>query len=526
MSERTFAKWNGAATAVLPYLLALMFALLALRGTLSTDVFDPDAARHCMNGVFLHDLIREGQIRHPVAYAKEYYSHFPALSLPYHPPLLPLTESIFFFLFGVHYFVARLLISLFTGACVILFYKLVLKTGGSPLLAAASIMTFFVLRGSYILSRDIMLEFPALFFTLGALLFISEPDADLNLRSGLGFALLAAAAVWTKQQTIFLGAVPFAQIVIARKWDALKNRWLWLSAAVFGVLVAGLAAISIGGGFGTNPEWRHAGIVAMLAERVLVYARGLRSQFTLVPALFIAGSFLFFLLTSKRKTGLKSGLYLAWVLAVSIELLLLPPYDTRYLFLMQPPLIILAYAALCRLGVAVLRPNLTWLIPSAVVVAVFVLNVTRAPLSLRGPSTAATLTVGDGHNRILYFGRTNGPFTFALRTLDPKLQSIVIRGDKLPSELLQANRFENFAHDYGVTFIVLEQTNQTVPWDELLASPTGSMHWQADIPLRCSFPDRNGTLHIYRFTNPSPKPKQTIHMETGIYRQDIDLTGR
>jgi hypothetical protein len=217
-------------------------------------------------------------------------------------------------------------------------------------------------------------------------------------------------------------------------------------------------------------------------------------------------------------------LYLAWVLAVSIELLFLPPYDSRYLFFMQPALIILAYAALCRLSELVLRPSRAWLIPSAVVVAMVVLNVARVPVFLQGPSTAASLAVGDGDNRILYFGRTNGPFIFALRTLDPKLESVVIRGDKLPSELLQADRFETFAYDYGVNFVILEQTNRTVVWDELLASPTRSMHWQADIPLRCTFPDRSGTLHIYRFTNPSPNPKQTLHMEKGIYRQDIDLT--
>ena len=394
MSQRAIGKWSCTATAALPYLLAVLFALLALRGALSTDVVDPDAARHAMNGVFLHDLIRDGQIGHPVGYAKEYYSHFPALSLPYHPPVLPLAESIFFLLFGVHYPVARLLIALFTGGCVLPFYKLVLKTGESDFLAVASVVTFFVLRGSYLVSRDIMLEFPALFFALGALHCVAKSDADLNLRTSLGFALLAAAAVWTKQQTIFLGAVPFAHIVIAHKWVALKNRWLWFSAAVFGVLVALLAAISIETGFGANRGWRHGGIAAMAANRVFAYAVGFRDQFTLVPALFVAGSFLFFLFRSQRSPGSKRDLYLAWVLAVSIELLFLPRLRPALLFFMQPALIILAYAALWRLSELVLRANRAWLIPSAVVVAVFVLNVGQVPVFLQGPSTAASLMAG------------------------------------------------------------------------------------------------------------------------------------
>ena len=82
MSQGAFGKWSCTATAALPYVLAVLFALLALRGALSTDVVDPDAARHAMNGVFLHDLIRDGQIGHPVGYAKEYYSHFPARRFP------------------------------------------------------------------------------------------------------------------------------------------------------------------------------------------------------------------------------------------------------------------------------------------------------------------------------------------------------------------------------------------------------------------------------------------------------------
>src|SRR5215475_4352310 len=214
--------------AILPYFLGVFFLLLALRGSLGTDILDPDAARHTMNGVFLHDLILSGQLKHPVAYAKEYYAHFPALSLPYHPPLLPLVESIFFLVFGVHYFVARLVIALFTGGCVILLYKLVLKSGGTHFLAAASVVTFLSLWGSFLVSSDNMLEFPALFFTIGALYFLGAPDPLCDWRSSLGFGVLAAAAVWTKQQTIFLGVVPFIQIAVEGKWRLLKSRWPWL----------------------------------------------------------------------------------------------------------------------------------------------------------------------------------------------------------------------------------------------------------------------------------------------------------
>src|SRR5579864_5082120 len=62
-----------------PYLLALFFALSALRGVSSTDVVDTDAARHAMNGAFIYDMVRGGHLLDPIEYAREYYGHLPAL---------------------------------------------------------------------------------------------------------------------------------------------------------------------------------------------------------------------------------------------------------------------------------------------------------------------------------------------------------------------------------------------------------------------------------------------------------------
>jgi hypothetical protein len=507
---------------ILPYLLGLLFFLLALRGSFGTDIVDPDAARHAMNGVFLHDFLLSGQIRHPVTFAKNYYAHFPATSLPYHPPLLPLVETTFFLIFGVHYFVARIVIALFTAGCVILLYKLVLKTGGSHLLAVASASTFLGLRGSFLVSGDIMLEFPALFFTIGALYILGDPFG--KWRSSLGFAVLAAAAVWTKQQTIFLGIVPFVQIAITGEWRLLKNRWLWLSLAVFSVLIGILAIVSMGSGFSSNPGWRHDGMISMAAQRFHSYSTGLWAQFTPPAALFIGGAFVFFLLTARRSHALKVDLYLSWVLAFWIELLFLPPYDWRYLFFMKPPLLVLGYKALSQL-----TEHLKWkpkseVVGAAVLAVVVVVSLARPPLYLQGPSQAASFVFSPEYNRVVYCGRTNGAFILATRLLDPKLQSTVIRGDKLSTDLLQPDRFEHFAHDYGVHYVILEQTGRSTAWDVLTASPSPSMQWEVDIPLRCTFANRNGVLRIYRFTNPSATGQKTIHPESGIYKKELPLT--
>src|SRR5579862_4994946 len=67
--------------------LALLFASWGARGMFTTEFADPDAARHAMNGVLIHDWLRSGQWLHSLQFARNFYSHFPAISIPYHPPL-------------------------------------------------------------------------------------------------------------------------------------------------------------------------------------------------------------------------------------------------------------------------------------------------------------------------------------------------------------------------------------------------------------------------------------------------------
>src|SRR4051812_39977535 len=69
--------------------IAFSFAAWALRTIGSYNVIETDAARHVMNGVFLRDLIVRGTFTDVLSFARAYYAHLPALSLPYHPPLFP-----------------------------------------------------------------------------------------------------------------------------------------------------------------------------------------------------------------------------------------------------------------------------------------------------------------------------------------------------------------------------------------------------------------------------------------------------
>src|SRR5262249_23601810 len=150
---------------------------------------DTDAARHAMNGAFLYDLVRTGHWANPVEYAKTYYAQYPALSMPYHPPLFPVIEALFFAVFGVNLLTARVLVALCVGICSILLYRLTLRTHGRDIIAACVTITTLSLWTVQFVARDVMLEFPTMVFILAAIYCIRDLEKAFPLRRAIFFAL-------------------------------------------------------------------------------------------------------------------------------------------------------------------------------------------------------------------------------------------------------------------------------------------------------------------------------------------------
>ena len=110
--------------------LAGFFGWWGFRGAVGGSPIDPDASRHMMNGAMLYDMIRTGGVTHPVPFARAWYARLPAISLPYHAPLFPLFESLFFAVLGVRYWVARLAVAVMAALSVWLLARLVTARPG------------------------------------------------------------------------------------------------------------------------------------------------------------------------------------------------------------------------------------------------------------------------------------------------------------------------------------------------------------------------------------------------------------
>lgn len=510
---------------VVPFVLAAFFLLWSLRGVSSDNIVNSDAARHALNGVFIHDLLRDGKLFSPVEYGKYYYAHFPALSLPYHPPLFPLIESAFFALLGVKVFTARLVVAIAVAISAVLFYRLVMATHQSHHAAFFCVLTFLSLPHSQWVGSDVMLEFPTLVFVLAALYCLRDFDRDYRLRRGLMFSVFAAAAVWTRQHAIFLGLVPFLLILVQRRWHLLAERTVWISSFVLLLLVLPLAALSMQFGWtGMSQVTRGEPASSFLLRNLWFYLRALRGWFGLIPIAVAVLALAYFFL-AKRRAQLRAPtitLYLVWALAVFLVLLPLRGFDTRYLFSLAPALVVAAYTALSSVS------NSTRHVVTVALIVFVGWNLASARWYLFGPAEAAKAIINGQSSRVLYCGTTNGTFIFSARTLDPDLKSVIIRCEKLPQDIFAPGKFDEFAHRYGINYIVLEHTNLTqwgkgMAWDQLRSSPTASMILDREIPMSSSEPDLNGDLRIYRFTNPAREPEDLLRLNMPKIGGQLDV---
>src|SRR5262249_31929383 len=159
----------------------------------------------------------------------------------------------------------------------VLFYRLVIATHGSHLIALCTVLTFFSLRRSQTLAGDVMLEFPTLVFIVVACYCLRDFEQGYRFRRSLMFATLAAAAVWTKQHAWFLGLVPFLLIVINRQWPLLAQKTVWLSSLLLGLLVLPLVFLSMLFGWtGLNQVTTGQSVSPIFFHNLGFYLRGLR----------------------------------------------------------------------------------------------------------------------------------------------------------------------------------------------------------------------------------------------------------
>ncbi len=498
--------------------ISLFFAAMGLRASWWAEPVFQDATRHALNGALIHDMIRDGGWQDPVGYARGYYSHIPGTSIPYHPPLFPVFESLVYSVAGVSYQSARFAVAITVLIGFLAFYELVRRLSGSVLVGLAAAVAFFSLKSSLWLASEVMLEFPSfMLIALASLALYQGLSNGPPFRGLLAFGILTAAAIWTKQHSLFAVVLPLVGLLDRRRWELLRAWRFWLSMAVPWAAFYALQSLAQMASAASNKGWTRSKPQSVFWHHVGFYAEVLRDDFGLFGALLLGAAIAWYLYRRLVDGALQNLDILAlWAVSATGLTLLLPPYENRYLFYVYPALAGIFFTSLRDVFSAAKLPRYAWAVPAAALTLLLAWHDWRGPSAMSGFRQAAGFVASQSPRRILLCSWRNGAFLYEYRVATGRLPgAYVMRGESFEPAFFEPAALSEFLHRMGVDYVVVEDTPDREPYETITEQRIPNLRLKQMIPLSVER-TRPGEIRVYHHTNPSPVPEKSFHAISGI----------
>src|ERR1700722_19240871 len=116
----------------LPAVAFAVVAVLFVTAPKSEDFWWAHSPSFAFNGELVRDFFASGLHQTPMAFANEWFRHYPALSISLYPPIFPLAEALLFALFGFSHPVAQATVAVFIAVAAVGTYR-VARTVADPL---------------------------------------------------------------------------------------------------------------------------------------------------------------------------------------------------------------------------------------------------------------------------------------------------------------------------------------------------------------------------------------------------------
>jgi uncharacterized membrane protein len=409
--------------------------LLVLSGALASDFsgFEDEPA-HLMSSLMLRDYLVGGLPGPPVAWAKDYYLHYPKVTIGHWPPVLPALLGAWTTVCGTSHFAILSCFCVLAAAVATTIHvgaRALVGSGIAALAGLAWLLVPVVQRYGHMTLTELLL---ALFCTLAVLAFARFLE-DARARHSLCFALFAVAAILTKGSGVFLALVPPLALAMTGRWRLLARPALWLAPLVVGLCTAPwyLATIEISTSSwvgGSRPTLAHAWRALGYYPRELFLIAG-----PLVGGLALVG---LAAALASRERRCKWAAQAAWLPSLILcHMVVSTGPQTRHLVLLVP--VWLSFAALGARFLAERLPRLALgrvhLAPAAFALALVpFLDIERK--DCRGYAEAARMIIGDSSlvtRRLLIDSdsRGEGGFVSAIALNEQRPGHVVLRGSKV-----------------------------------------------------------------------------------------------
>jgi hypothetical protein len=230
---RVFSAGRTAASRVAPWVvfafyIAASVAMQRLSGANASFGGYPDEASHYLSGLMIHDYVRAGMPKAPLAYASEYYAHIPYIAVGYWPPLFYIVLGFWMLCAGIARSAALLLTAAITAAL-----ASIVQRQASPRFGwwtgVLSGMVFLAAPCVQWSNNLVMTDTSVALFGLLASLACGEYLETGRLRPAIKLAVWSAAAILVKLSGAWVFVLLPAGILLTGKFYLLRRRATWLS---------------------------------------------------------------------------------------------------------------------------------------------------------------------------------------------------------------------------------------------------------------------------------------------------------
>jgi hypothetical protein len=198
---------------------------------------EPDEASHYVTGVMIRDYIARGLPGHPVAFAKDFYIHYPRVAFGLWPPLFHLLSGMWMLAFGTNRMSIMFLLVGFTTAWAFIFYRVGRKALGTTG-AAISAVLLVLLPITQKNTAAVMLDIPLAVMMLLAMAAYSRYLEKERTADAVLFGLCAAMALLVKYNALALALVPPLCVILTGRHYLWRSKSFWLPVAVV-LIIAG-----------------------------------------------------------------------------------------------------------------------------------------------------------------------------------------------------------------------------------------------------------------------------------------------
>lgn len=419
------------------FVTATVIAVLQVSsGTYRAELSTPDESAHFVTALMIRDYIVGGFATSPMAFATNYYIHYPKVAFGSWPPLFHVLQAACLLVWPAKASVLVLLACISCAVAMTLYYTARRRWG--PVAGLCLALFLVAMPLSQYLASEVLADGLIGLFDLWAILLLARYLETRRTRDALWFGLLAGLSMLTKQNGAALLLVPFIAVPLSGRWDLFRRRAFWAALTV-AVLIGGpFIAYSARIFVGTDPA-------GSSFAHFVAYSRLMASETG--PAVWpfaILGSAL---LLVRRVRGPIDG-YWAVMIALPTAIVVfhsLTPNvpGSRYLWAAFPSVLLLAayamesivrrvsrsprgavwYAVAFVFAIAVAFGTTTFAMPKK---PHYGFDAIAEMLASRTDCTDCVVMVSSRTGR-------DGPFIAEVATRDRRPQHVVLRADKLLS---------------------------------------------------------------------------------------------